>query len=349
MQLLPVCVLEKHFRKLWILSVLLGLGFCKPSQTLMGNNPYYRLFTDHPITQAKRYSLSGTWETRATSLDSEELDFVKEMNRIDGFEDSPVAETDLEPWKNRLRSVRNSLPTSVNLLLDRSLFRVILCKNLGGTGLSSFVYENENALGGVIFLDTGMLTQKANVWISKKENSPFAPSAAAQVRVRIEPDQNDTIETAIEYILLHEFGHVLSVSKKIVPDFRERNRNFSIFEFSNGVWETENDSVFDSDFPMRKKLKFYSSRPIDLASNWKNIYPPLEKTSFPTLYSAANGDDFFADSFVSYVHTVLQKKVWNLEVLEGEKVVFQMKNGIKEPRCKKQKEFLDRLFAELER
>lgn len=348
MQLLPACVLEKHFRTLWIVSVLLGLSFCKPSSALMGNNPYYRLFTDHPIVQAKRYSLSGTWETRVTALDSEELDFVREMNRIDGFQDSPETENDLDPWKNRLRSVRNSLPKSVNLLLDRHLFRVILCKNLGGTGLSSFVYDNSTPLGGVIFLDTGMLTRTANNWISKKENSPFAPGKI-RVQVRIEPDQNDSIEAALEYILLHEFGHILSVAKKIVPDFREKNRNFSIFEFSNGVWETENDSVFDKTFSMRKKLKFYSSQPIDLGSNWKNIYPILEKTSFPTLYSAANGDDFFADSFVSYVHTELQKKIWNLEILEEDKVVFQMKNGIQEPRCKKQKEFLDRLFAEAER
>ncbi|TGK26855.1 hypothetical protein EHQ05_10090 [Leptospira yasudae] len=347
MQLFRFHVLEKHFRALWIVSVIFALSDCKPTSFLMGNNPYYRLFTTHPITQAERYSLSDPWQERISSLDGEEQNFIQEMNRIDGFQDSPSPETDVKQWKSRLSAVRQSLPNPVNSFLDKSLFRVILCRNLGGTGLSSFVYDHSGPLGGVVFLDTGMLNKTANDWITQKENSSFVPGTL-KLNVRIESESNDTIETALEYILLHEIGHILSVQKKIVPDFREKNRDFSTFEFSNGVWVNENDSVFDDSFPARKKIRFYSSQPISFDSEWAGIYPVLEKTPFPTLYSSINGDDFFADAFVSYVHTVLQKKIWNLEIIqENGKKVFEMKNGIQEPRCKKQKEFLDRLFAEM--
>ncbi|MCG6194021.1 hypothetical protein LFX25_12285 [Leptospira sp. FAT2] len=347
MQLFRFHVLEKHFRALWIVSVIFGISNCKPTSFLMGNNPYYRLFTTHPITRAERYSLSNPWQERISSLGEEEQNFIQEMNRIDGFQDSPLPEADLIVWKSRLSAVRQSLPNSVNSFLDKSLFRVILCKNLGSTGLSSFVYDRSGPLGGVVFLDTGMLTKTANDWITQKENSSFAPGTL-KLNVKIESDSNDTIETALEYILLHEIGHILSVQKRIVPDFREKNRDFSTFEFSNGVWVNENDSVFDDSFPMRKKIRFYSSQPISFDSEWGGIYPVLEKTPFPTLYSSINGDDFFADAFVSYVHTILQKKIWNLEIKQENGVkVFEMKNGIQEPRCKKQKEFLDRLFAEM--
>lgn len=177
----------------------------------------------------------------------------------------------------------------------------------------------------------------------KKENSPFSPGNV-QINVKIESDARNRIPEAIEYILLHEVGHIVSVQKGIVPDFREKYRNFNAFEFSKGIWEVENVSSWDSSFPLRKEIKFYSSKPIDLENNWKKIYPVLENTPFPTLYSATNGDDFFADSFVSYIHTELQKKIWTLEILQDGKKIYEMKNGIQKSRCKKQKEFLDRLF-----
>ncbi|QDK27690.1 MULTISPECIES: hypothetical protein [Leptospira] len=335
--------LKKYLRTFGILLVFLSLFFCKPSQIPIENNPYHQLFTNHPITRAERYSLSKGWEYRISGLDSDERNFIQEMNQIDGLSNPPQTEIDLEFWKNRIRVVRKSLPDSVNTLLDNTLFRVILCRNLGSTGLSSFVYDGSTPLGGVIFLDTGMLTQTANEWITKKENSPFFPGSV-QINVRIESDTRNRIPEAIEYILLHEVGHIVSVQKGIVPDFREKYRNFNTFEFSKGIWEVENVSSWDSSFPLRKEIKFYSSKPIDLENNWKKIYPVLENTPFPTLYSATNGDDFFADSFVSYVHTELQKKIWTLEILQDGKKIYEMKNGIQKSRCKKQKEFLDRLF-----
>lgn len=128
-------------------------------------------------------------------------------------------------------------------------------------------------------MDTKLLNQTANEWITQKENSPFI-SGNIQVKVRIESDTKDKIETAIEYILLHEVGHILSVQKKIVPDFREEYRNFSEFEFSKGIWKTEDVSYLDSFFPLRKEIKFYTSKPIELSKNWDSIYPTLEKLHF---------------------------------------------------------------------
>ncbi|MDV6237473.1 hypothetical protein CH379_017705 [Leptospira ellisii] len=342
MNLLPGYVPEKHFRTLWIVSVFSVFLVCKPSA--MGNNPYANLFTEHEVTKAERYSETGTWETRISALDSAERDFIRELNKIDGFEDSPEPETDPEPWKDRLRTVRSRLPESVNSILDRSLLKVILCRNLGGTGVTGFVYDKNGPVGGIVFLDSGMLNRNANDWITRKENSAFR-SRGIELSVEIEKKTENDVEAALEYILLHELGHIISVQRKIVPDFRNRNRDFSGFEFSSGIWSTETASFFDPEFPQRKRIKFYAEQPLDLASDWESIYPILFSTPFPTLYSAMNGDDFFAESFVSYVHTILQKKIWRLTIRQNGKKTFVMENGISERRCKKQKEFLDRLFT----
>lgn len=309
----------------------------------MGNNPYANLFSEHRITKAERYSTTGTWDTRISQLDSVERDFIRELNQIDGFEDSPEPETEPELWKDRLRAVRSRLPESVNSVLDRSLLKVILCRNLGGTGVTGFVYDRNEPVGGIVFLDSGMLNRNANDWITRKENSAFR-SQEIELAVEIEKRTDNDVEAALEYILLHELGHIISVQRKIVPDFRNRDRDFSGFEFSAGIWNTETESLLDSGFPQRKRIKFYTDRPLDLASNWESIYPALTSTPFPTLYSAMNGDDFFAESFVSYVHTVLQKKIWRLTIRQNGKTKYVMQNGIVEPRCKKQREFLDKIF-----
>ncbi|WP_425529242.1 hypothetical protein [Leptospira stimsonii] len=344
MHLFPGNVLEKPFRMIWIFSIFLCFSFCRPSSDSMGNNPYAEIFSNHKITKVERYTLTPSWETRITTLDSDEQHFLQELNRIDGFEDSPIPDPNIEVWKNRLRTVRKNFPDSVNSILDESLFRLVLCKNLGGTGLTSFVYTAKGPVGGVIFLDTGMLTQTANEWITKKENSPFH-SGKTKVSVEIESPLGDDLAHTTEYILLHEIGHLISVREKIVPDFRDKIRDFSTFEFSNGIWKGELDSILDSQFPLRKKIRFYTTKPMDLDSNWNQIYPILEKTPFPTLYSAISGDDFFAESFVSYVHTEIQKKTWRLQILRDRQKIFEMKNGIQEARCRRQKEFLDRYFG----
>ncbi|XDD51356.1 hypothetical protein AB3N59_06260 [Leptospira sp. WS92.C1] len=344
MHLFPRYVLEKHFRILWILTALSSFFFCKPSSSAIGNNPYFELFANHKITQSGRYQgPEKNWETRISTLDSVEQNFIFELNKIDGFEDSPQPETDPEIWKNRLALVRKNLPASINSIMDQILLKVVFCRNLGGTGVSSFVYDSQRPIGGVVFLDTEMLNQTANDWITAKENSPFR-SGSVDLKLKIERDPKNDIVSALEYILLHEVGHILSVTQKIVPDFRDKNRNFSKHEFSKGIWETETESLLDPDFPFRKRIRFYTKEPIDLSSNWDRIYPILITTPFPTLYSAMNGDDFFAESFVSYVHTILQNKIWNLELRQNKKKLFEMENGIGERRCKKQKEFLDRLF-----
>lgn len=50
-----------------------------------------------------------------------------------------------------------------------------------------------------------------------KENTPFKDSASYRLDARIEADSDDNRKNAIQYILLHELGHALTVGTDIHP------------------------------------------------------------------------------------------------------------------------------------
>ncbi|TGK10335.1 hypothetical protein EHO60_10700 [Leptospira fletcheri] len=317
---------------------------CTPERS--EQNPYADLFRTSPITELKNYKdPRSSWESRVFPLDDHSKSFVEALNRIDGFENSPVASTDLADLSRKLSKVRKRIPTRIDKLLNEQLFGIIVCENLGGTAVSGIVYEKEIPKGGFVILDSKVLRRKANDWITFKENSPFQ-NGKISVRIRIEEPSEDTEAAALEYILLHEFGHILAVTSGTGPDLRDRTRKFSDRPFYQSVWRSENKSFEDGGrFRTLRKVRFYTSE-FSLDKEWKNVYPILADSPFPTLYSASNADDFFAESFVSYVHVLMEKRPWTLTVHESEKILYEMNNGIEKDSLKEQRKILRRLLED---
>lgn len=322
------------------------LFFCGCTPERSEQNPYAELFRTSPITESENYKdLGSSWASRVSPLDENSRSFVEALNRIDGFENSPVASTDLGNISRNLSKVGKRIPSHINKLLNEQLFRIIVCENLGGTAVSGVVYEKGIAKGGFVILDSKVLRRKANDWITYKENSPFQKGKIS-VRIRIEEPAEDTEVAALEYILLHEFGHILAVTSGTGPDLRDRYRKFKDRPFYSSVWLSENTSVEDGGkFRTLRKVRFYTSEQ-SLDKEWKNVYPPLTDSPFPTLYSASNADDFFAESFVSYVHVLMEKRPWTLTVREDEKILYEMNNGIGKDSLKEQRRILSRLLQD---
>lgn len=270
-------------------------------------------------------------------MDVEAKSFVTSLNRIDGFDEVPSPSASWRIVAKEVRSVKAELPKSINKLLTEFLFRIYVCENLGGSAVSGFVYRNGHAIGGFVILDSQILNKNANDWISYKESSAFKPDNT-EIKIKIEEENSNTKVNALRYILLHEFGHILSVASGVGPDFRGKTRRFENLPFYQGIWKSEKKSVYDgSEFSLRPRIKFYSSS-LPLRENWNNIYPILEKTPFPTLYSATNADDFFAESFVSYVHVIMQKRPWELVLYDKGKPIYKTRNGIEKDSLEKQEE-----------
>ncbi|TGK05749.1 hypothetical protein EHO58_08235 [Leptospira selangorensis] len=309
-------------------------------------NPYADVLSSTPLSKIENYVglESSDWDSRILNLDKHALDYVNELNRIDGFTESPSPIKNLNVFKSILIEALNSQAGPVLPLLKNKLLRIYVCENLGGSAVTGIVRKNGKSIGGFVILDTNTLNRNANDWISYKENSTFQ-KGNIKIRIRIEEEKQNTKANALRYILLHEFGHILSETENIGPSFFFTKRSYTNFEFYQGVWKSEKVSYSDdSMFTIRPQIRFYSES-LSLDENWEKIYPVLSKTPFPTLYSAINADDFFADSFVSYVHVVLEKKPWELEILKNNKSIFKMENGIQKDSLIEQRKIIEKIIV----
>ncbi|PJZ64504.1 hypothetical protein CH371_17155 [Leptospira wolffii] len=341
--------MKKFLPEMWrffVLSILIfPIGDCVLFRK-GERNPYAELYAVLPISQSKNYVglENADWESRILSLDEDAKNYVTALNRIDGFEESPSPSSLYPKFRKDLIAAVKAMPSPVLNLMKKKLVRIYVCEELGGSAVTGMVREKDKVIGGFVILDAKTLDKKANEWITFKENSIYKKEET-RIRMEIESSKDNTRQNAIRYILLHEFGHILSETENIGPNSLQDYRSFSGYPFFHNIWITEKDAESDrTEFPIRPKIQFYRNS-VSLEEEWRNIYPILENSVYPTLYAANNADDFFAESFVSYVHVILEKKPWKLQVIRKNKILFEMGNGIEKPTLDKQRERIGRIFS----
>ena len=313
---------------------------CQPPKT-KNNNPYAELFRTSPATSISSYTPSPGWRNRIMPLSEIHKKYIIDLNKIDGFDETPSLPENFTYSRNTLASIK--LMPEVEAILDKYILGIYLCENLGGTGVSGIVYRDNKPAGGFVILDSKVLDKNANDWITGKERSVFAKSNL-QLNIEIENPEDNTIANSMRYILLHETGHVAAIVNNLLPDYRKDYRDFENHVFLKGVWPEENKSIYDAVFPLRNKIRFYTSKGLSLDNEWRNIYPVLERTGFPTLYSAMHPDEFFAEYFVSYIHTVIDRKKWELSIKDKDHILFKMSNGILKNKNSMQYGMIQNLF-----
>jgi hypothetical protein len=187
-----------------------------------------------------------------------------------------------------------------------------------------------SAAGGFIVLDEEAHDKTANAWASWREGSAFQPAADWSLEVRIEAPKNDNRVNAIRYILLHELGHVVDAVLGATPTGGGNTQNIADNGFYALSWispsPSQDDSPtgaiqhsrFDEGWPGRESLAFYTfgASSFDLA-DVPPIYEWLRKTNFPTLFAATSPAEDFAESFVNYVHVVLDKRPFEVRLRKG--------------------------------
>lgn len=330
----------------YLLLVILFLVFCNKNSKEI--NEYADLMSKHPATEDSNYPQKvGSWTNRVFNIDKDRISYIKEINEIDGFSEIPSETESMQDMKTKIELVSKSFHPNVRAIFDKYIYAIYFCENLGGTGITGFVYDSKTALpvGGFIIIDAGVIKKKANDWISYKENTVFSKTET-NLTIKIENEKDNTIENSIRYILLHEMGHIISNVYKITPDFRDRYWEFK-HPFFRDVWRPKKISIYDQNlFPLRPKIIFYAekSKLIDLDKNWDKVYPTLYLTNFPTLYAATNVQDHFAETFVSYIHCIIDGRPWELSISRDDRVIFTMKNRISEMEV--EKEFIRKIIFE---
>ena len=241
------------------------------------------------------------------------------------------------------------MPKSVRDHIKKHVVAIFLVEELGGTAYTELLRDFANNKQGFIVLDVGSLNRKANEWFTWKANSPFAIKGAYKIEAEIELKSNDTRKSAIQYILLHEVGHLLGVAKGAHPSWFTGGHPQK-WPFSKLSWLTlehglDGKSKFDKTFTNRRKLKFYTFKDAPLTTNEiDETYGQFLKTDFVSLYAATNMYDDFAETYAMYVHVVLQNLQWQIRIIKEGKTVREIRNPILDKRCESKRKYLDRMF-----
>lgn len=246
----------------------------------------------------------------------ETVSYVAQFNAAQGMPGRPESAAVPDDLAADVRAALAELPAAVQAKLATPLLGVHFARGLGSSGITDVVADAYGTiLGSVTLLDVDCVAgRSANAWATWKENTPFAPAPDLRLDATIERPGDDDRKQALQYLLLHEFGHVLTAGSGLLPDWwlaPGKFRPTDEYGFLRLSWRIAADGRIlpreEEDFPLRARLAYYSDAQLP-GDALPEAYAALEKTGFVTLYAATNAYDDFAESFATYVHVVLQGK-----------------------------------------
>jgi hypothetical protein len=304
---------------------------------------YWRAFQSLPI------------DRRVLAAPAKLVDYLNLENQLNGFPNRPQAANPQRQFLRDLDDAVRELPAAVKSLIDSRLMGIFLVQDLGGTGFTDYVYDQQHEpVGAFVVLDVDVLTKAANAWATWKENTPFLPDAEIGLQAMIESDTGDNRKQALQFIVLHELGHVASVGSNVHPPWvgwdcaKNPPDRFAFFQLS---WQLDDApgckviSKFDAaGFSHRAEVVYYFGARLPAAAS-PDVYAQLEQTNFPSLYAATSPADDFAESFATYVHVVLMGKPFEVRIdRQGERqATFAGCWGT--PRCAAKQDMIGQLFS----
>ena len=314
-----------------------------------------QLLRNHAVQSVATWQLdrSRPLDSRVGPAPQPLIEFLTIDNVAQGIAQRPRPAT-LEPaFAADVASAIAELPPKVWRLFRERLIGVYFVENLGGTGYTDAVVDDAGKpVAGYIVLDAAVLRPlTANAWASWKEGTPFKPREGWRITARIEADAGDNRKNAIQYILLHELGHVLSIGSDVHPPWALEPRDVppSAYPFMDLSWTVDRRAnryvaLADPAFPQRRSVAYYFGAKL-AATDMVPTYTNLEKTNFPSLYAATKPGDDFAEAFASYVHVVLQRRPWQITISRGGEVAKVFNACWDEPRCAGKRKLLEQLLA----
>jgi len=277
------------------------------------------------------------------------IDYLIKDNQLQGFKERPQKAKIDDAFFSDIVTAITELPLPVRNHIHKHLAAVFLVEKLGGTGSAELLRNSGNNKLGFIVLDAGSLNKKANAWASWRENSAFANKGIYTIEAEIEQKGNDNRMAAIQYIVLHEIGHLIGVAKRAHPHWIKGGhpQKWPFTKISWLSWEggLKGKSRFDDIFPKRSKIKYYSFANAALTSEEiYEIYDRFLRTDFVSLFASTNMYDDFAETYAMYVHVILQNKPWKISVMKDHKKELEIITPILDKRCETKKSYLDGMF-----
>jgi hypothetical protein len=328
---------------------LVALFIITTAQNLMAFEPL-----GHPIRSLKFWGdikKVDLVDKIVSKAPPELIDYLRKDNEKNGWSNIPQAVEVPNNFVMDLRSALEEIPKNIRLKISDKLIGIFMVSDLGGSAFTDYVLnESGQPVAGLVVVDISALNKTANKWASWKESSPFRPSDGTTIDVTIAEPSYDNRKNALQYILLHEFGHVLSIGGPLVPRWgvrADKLNNLEKMRFFKLSWRLKDfkfASVFDDSWADRSKINFYVPPEKQIAGTIAlSGYRHLLATNYPTLYSVTNPFDDFAESFANYVHVVRLNKPWHISAaLKSDRV--NIGACWEEIRCREKKRIIEELL-----
>jgi hypothetical protein len=300
------------------------------------------------------YDPDSPLESRVQSPPPELLSYLYADNVLDNFAGRPAA-VDITPDLRRdfNRAIRE-MPQAVTRLVAQRLIGVFLVRDLGSSGFTDVAAASGHYPdSGYVVIDVSVFNKRnANAWATWKESSPFSEDGRNALSVRIEDNKHDDRVHAIQYILLHEFGHVASIDRNLHPPWNRpppADHALEHYPYAALSWRVapsgdHYDSIFDDSFAERRQVSFYRTPKLS-ASQIVSTYQGLAKTNYATLYAVTSPGDDFAESFANFVHVVMMGRPFSISMARDGKAQASYRSCWSEQRCAQKREILQHLFA----
>lgn len=330
-----------------VLLACLACSSCgrpKPQEDLRG-----KLLT-HP---ARDIAAWGGWQNKEMPMRIGPapdilVDYLRLDNRLNGYTQAPKPAVQWQSFAGDVTAAIDEFPADAKRHLKEHVLGICLVTDLGTSAYTETLRGFERNPMGFIVLDTQYLDKKANDWATWRENTPFRPSAALHLSVRIAPVDHDTRTRAISYIILHELGHLVGVARGCHGSWWGDEKPDD-YAFASMSWTRRDGSLgskWDGLFPDRGRIRFYAEEKSQLPGDrLPGIYADLAQTDFVSLYAATGIYDDFAETYAMYVHVVLQARPWQLAVHHDGKPVLAMTAPLLQERCGKKRDYLAALFG----
>jgi len=310
----------------------------------------------HAVTRLEywRSALARPIEQRMGPASAELLDYITQDNIRNSVPNRPRPPVLAPDFLAEVRAVLAELPAQVRRLLSARLAGIYFAEDFGGTGYTDEIVDADSkAVAGFVLLDSALLGGlTANAWATWKENTPFQPQSAFKLVAEIEEKPQDNRKNAIQYILLHELGHVLSIGQKIHPPWTTEPRDvdsadgypYFLLSWSSVKDENRYATKFDRSFAQRRDVVYYFGAKLP-AAQMLDVYGKLESTNFPTLYAATQPGDDWAEAFASYVHTVLMNKPFEIRIYRDGALAKTYRSCWSQARCAEKRKILERFLG----
>lgn len=315
-----------------------------------------KAISDHAVKRLGYWqnALSRPLEERIGAGTPELVAYVTLENIQGAIPNRPRAAKLAPDFMRDVHEALAELPRQIRVPLAAKLAGIYFIEDIGSTGFTDHVVDaSGKPVAGFIVLDPTTLDRSANAWATWKEGTPFTSAPGVRLEAVIESEAQNNRKNAIQYILLHELGHIFSIGATVHPSWatppekvRPADYPFFLLAWTHSPDGRQYVSVFDAQFPQRKNVAYYSRAPARLdATRMLEVYGALERTSFATLYAATNPFDDFAEAFASYVHAELMGKPWEIRIHHdaGPARTFRLCWG--QPRCRERQAILDGMLS----